>query len=158
MILALLGLAFALSPSDFNGAWVLDPARSDDGSALLAATGASWVERQAAKAVVPTQTITVDGPRMTLAIDASVVSRTEVLVLDGSPVTTQGKHGPTTTTTVVRPDAVVSTSALVGPDGGALVLVATRTLEDGGTVMRQRLEVTLADGQVIRADRVFRRQ
>lgn len=158
MTLALLALAFAVTPGDFTGSWVLDPARSEDGTELLAATGASWFERQAAKAVVPTQTISVSGNRMTLAIDASVVTRTDVLVLDGSPVASQGKHGPTTTTTVLAGEAVVSTSQLTGADGRPVVLIATRTLEDGGATMRQRLEVRTADGQVYRADRVFSRQ
>lgn len=151
--------AIAVDHPDFSGVWVLDAARSDDADALLAAWGFSWVERQLVKAVTPTQTIQVQGEVLTLVIDAKVMTRTETLALDGSPQTSSSRTGGSVVTRTVWDGAVLVTrSEGTGPGGARVTLVARRTLEEGGAVMRQALQVIQADGSLVAADRVFRKR
>lgn len=158
LVLAL-SIAFGAEHPDFTGSWVLDAAASDSADALLAAWGVPWVQRQAVKAMSPTQTITVEGDTLTLVIDVTVLVRTETLKLDGSPqVSTTLSGAPATTRSGWEGATLVSRTESVRSDGQMVTLVASRTLEQEGAVMRQRLELVQADGVVLKADRVFRKR
>lgn len=152
--------AFAGGKVDFSGVWKLDPKASDSVDALLKAAGRSWIERRAAETARVTQTITQTEEAVTVAIDSTLADRTEVLRLDGAPVTATSLKGrPVTSWTTWSADglALITRSEEVSGEGERIVLVVTRTLEDGGRTMRQRLELRRQDGTTLRADRIFRR-
>lgn len=150
--------ALAAGPGDFAGTWKMDPARSDDPDALLRAWGASWLERRAARSMAPTQIISVTAERVTIVIETSILTRTDTLILDGSPQASVSRAGgPVTTRSHWADSALVSRSELTTKDGRAIQLVATRTIEDGGATMRQRLEL-IENGTTLSADRVFARE
>lgn len=152
----LLLAALALAAPNFTGTWTLDLDASQSVDALLAASGASWPERAAAGTLSVTQQITQDPKQVRLDFDSALVERSEVLVPDGVPRTFTGKNGTGTVATSWKGDALVTVSDLPTASGQRLKLTATRTLEDGGRTLRQRLELRTPDGQVVVADRIFR--
>ena len=154
-MLLLLSLAFA---ADLSGVWSLDTAASDPVDAILAASGASWLERQAAGSMSVTQTITQSPERVVLDIDSTFKDRREELVPDGVERETPAKNGTAHTRCFWKDDALVSVSRVPTATGTTIVLTATRTVEDAGRTLRQRLEVVQPDGSVLKADRVYRRR
>lgn len=159
MVLALLvSLALAAMPADLVGRWTLDTSASQSVDALMAAAGASFLERQAAANMSLTQDIRVQGQELVIVVDSTFTDRTERLPLDGSVQRRTTKDGePLANRTYVDGDRVVTVSEITKTDGVA-VMEIHRRVEQGGALMRQTLRYTPPGGQTLTADRVFRRE
>ena len=92
LALTLLGAALAAMPADLSGRWTLDQGRSQSVDALLAASGASLVERAAAATMSVTQDMRLDGATLIIQVESAVMDREERLPLDGTVVKRTSKR------------------------------------------------------------------
>ena len=164
--IALVGLVHFSPPAladdrpDFSGAWTLDSRASDPVEELLKAVGRSWLERKAASSARVTQRIVQTDDALTIEVDSTLRSTTEVLRTDGSIRTlTNEKGNQVSSRTFWSEDgaALITSTDAVLANGDRGRFVITRTIEDGGRTLRQRLELHMPDGRVLAADRILRR-
>lgn len=157
--LLLVGAALAAMPADLSGRWTLDQDRSESMDELLAASGASLMERAAAATVTVSQDMRVEGGALIIQVESSLMDHEQRLPLDGSPQKRTSKRGePMEVATRVEGDAVVTRTLITGADGRVSTLELVRRVEDGGATMRQTVRYTAPGKSPIEADRVFRRQ
>jgi len=145
--------------ADFSGVWELDLKASDSPVPMMEATGAPWYERQAAKSMGVTQTITQTAAQVTLQVDSAAHDREETLPLDGSPFQSTDRHGePVSSSTTLVGETMVTKSTAKVHDGRRVPVTITRTLEDGGKTLVQvvKMEVDVAKPLVMK--RVFRKK
>lgn len=151
LLLPLHALAAGLS-----GTWTLDKAASSDITPLLAAEGASAIERGLVARMSVTQVIDDTGDRIHLELQSALRNKSMDLVLDGVERTEPGDHGPTQATHVRGPDGVVtSTLRFEARVGAPAVLVIRREVQ--GDALRQQLTLTIEGQPPVQALRVFRR-
>ncbi len=159
VVLAGMFYAEAAFGADFSGVWELDLGASDSPVPMMEATGASWMERTAAKSMGVTQTITQTSGSVTIAVDSAAHDRLETLPLDGSPFESVDRHGePVSSSTKLVGESMVTTSTAKLEDGRKVPVVITRSLQDGGATLVQvvKMEVDPAKPMVMR--RVFRKK
>lgn len=150
-------LALAGAPVDFTGTWVLDLAASDSVDALLAETGASWLERQAAGTMPVTQVISQSPATITIMVDSSLIDRTETLSFTGPQSSTSRTGDAVVTRTSWDGAVLVTTAVMTTPTGEVRELRIRRQLSDGGRTLRQELALQKPGAKPIKAERVFRR-
>jgi len=155
-IFSLVLTALAGGDPALSGTWELSHAASDSVEPLLAAQGASWMERKAATSMSVTQTITLAETAATIAVETSVKSDTQTLKVDNQLRAISGEHG----TSQVRhywgaAGELITVSA--GPSAGGTQMDVTITRSVSGGQMHQLIEMKI-DGQTLRADRVFVRR
>ncbi len=155
--------SFAAEPpqTDFSGVWSLDPKASDSLDEIMTALGRSFLERKVVARMKVTQTITQNENVLQVDIDSSLKDGSETLKLDGSPTTItndQGHQVSTSTSWSADGLALITTSEAVMANGNKGKWVVTRTLLDQGRTLRQRLELHLADGRVLAANRILRKK
>lgn len=129
--------AFAQAKPDFNGTWKPDPARSKPIGGLG-----------------PTQTISVEGNKMTMLNTSAGNTSTTVYLLDGTPSTKTLEGGD-------QPVKIVYTSKW---EGNVLVTtwanarisnVERRTIQDDGTMKVEVTHTYIQDGKSETGSRVF---
>lgn len=146
-----------LRAQDLVGSWELDLAASEPVEALMEAGGFGWVERNALAKLPTTQVITVHDGVLEVLIDTPLGDRTERLPLSGEVKTgTSPKGEPWESRTRFDGDALASTMRVTLPEGTRTFTVR-RTLHEDRTVLRQTLVLTLPDGRVLQARRLFRK-
>jgi hypothetical protein len=153
-------LASATQRPNFSGTWMLDPKASDSVDEILKAQGANFIERQGAKGAKITQQIQQDASQMTITVKSPVKTTTEVLKLDGTPMVSQtDRLGNVKTKTTWGTDntTLISVVEPTEADAKFKTLKLSRTLQDQGKTMNQLIEMTLKDGKVLKANRVFRK-
>ncbi|MCB9762774.1 MAG: hypothetical protein H6739_23440 [Alphaproteobacteria bacterium] len=158
LLLAWLALAPALAaPADIAGSWALDADASDDIDDILAARGATWMERQAIKHVPVTHVITHTEDAVVIAIESPIYSRSDTLKTDNRARTRESKRlGTLTLRNYWDNEVLVTVTDMVLPDGVPATLTVTRTLVDPDT-MHMRLELVATDGRQMEGTRVLRR-
>ena len=159
LALTLLGAALAAMPADLSGRWILDQERSQSVDGLLAASGASLVERAAAATMSVTQDMRLDGATLIIQVESAVMDREERLPLDGSVVKRTSKRGePMEVRTSVEGEAVVTRTRITGADGQVSTMELIRRVEDSGATLRQTVRYTPPGEATLTAERVFRRE
>ena len=149
----LASLAWATAP--LEGAWVLDPGKSESVEAILEAQGVSWAARKAATSVIPKLQITQDESAVRVTSTTPKGTTTEVFPTDGQPHRTDSPDGqPATWTTRWQGDTLVSTRAVAfGPDKQPATLTLSRSRV--GEAMHQRVTLVVEGGATHTALRVF---
>jgi hypothetical protein len=145
---------------NFSGKWILDSNASDSADEILKAQGASWLERQAAKTAKITQDIKQDSNQVTVTLGTPVKSRTEVLKLDGSSQVSDGDRlGTIKTKTFWDGDGTTLVSVIEPTESSQnfTQLKISRKLQDQGKTLVQAMEMKLKNGQMIKANRIFRK-
>lgn len=152
--------AQAAAKADFSGTWKLDLAASDSLDEMLAAQGASWVERKAAGSVVVTQKVTPAPDGFEVCVETPVKNKCNPVRIGGGWEEKESEKGKVRSRTDWSADgkAVVTISEITLPDGKAARLDVTRTLEDGGKTTVQVIELKIKDGKAYKARRVLRKQ
>lgn len=147
------------APVDLSGTWVLDKQASGDLDPILQASGASWVERQAARGLKVTRTIEQDGDTLRIAIDSSARDSEETVQVDGVPrQRTTGRGEVATVTHRWEGAAWVSESLSESEAGQSVRVTQTKTLSADGATMITRIQLVRGDEAPIGVDRVYRRQ
>lgn len=162
LILGLWFLATALAgaPPNFSGTWVLDGEASDDMDAILAARGASWVERQAIQHIDVVHEISQTPSNVTIAIRSPIYSRTDTLPTDNVTRTyNSSRMGAVSYRSywADEPAALVTVSNMTLPDGVPATFVVVRKLSSDGQTMTMDLDLAATDGRHYQATRVLRR-
>ncbi len=139
------------------GKWKLDTGLSTDLSEVLTHFDANFVVRHFAKRVATVNTITFGADRFDLKVEASGVSKTTAIVLDGKTETTDELFGnPYAFTSVREGEAVVSQGVVTLKGGKKERLALRRAVEADG---RMVLAITLypETGTPLVIKRVFNR-
>lgn len=139
------------------GKWKLDTGLSTDLTEVLTHFGANFVVRHFAKRVAPVNTITFGADRLEVKVEASGVTKTTPIVLDGKTETNDELFGnPYAYTSVREGEAVVSQGAVTLEGGKKERLALRRAVEaDGRMVLAITLYQELAAPLVVK--RVFNR-
>ncbi len=146
-----------LQAQDLVGSWELDLAASEPVEALMEAGGFGWVERNALAKLPITQVFSLEGDVLEVLIDTPLGDRTERLPLGGEVKTgTSPKGEPWESRTRFDGDALASTMRVTLAEGTRTFTIR-RTLHEDRTVLRQTLVLTLPDGRVLQAKRLFRK-
>ncbi|MCB9792651.1 MAG: hypothetical protein H6741_07960 [Alphaproteobacteria bacterium] len=164
MLLLALGLllsavGLAAEPQVLLGDWEVDQDASEDIDDILAARGATWLERQAIRNLPITYSFRAKGETIILTMDSPIYSRTVDLIPDNAVRTrTSSRMGAYT----VRhfhdeAGALVTVSDMTLPDGVPAVFTVTRSLVDPAT-MHIHWELNAEDGRQMAATRVLRRE
>ena len=152
--------AAAAGKTDFTGTWKLDLAASDSLDEMLAAQGASWVERKAAGSIVVTQKVAHRPEGIEVCVESSFKHACNLVKIGAGWEEKSGDKGKAKSRTDWSPDgkAVITTSEISLQDGKSAQLVVTRTLEDEGKTTVQLIELKIKDGKSCKARRVLRTQ
>lgn len=152
--------ATAQGEVDFSGTWELDLDASDPVDDLLKAQGRSWLERKLAAKTKITQMIEQSAAEIRILVKSSVMDREEILRIDGTPMTRKTLKGETITVTTrwSNDKKALLSETTVQTESGPAKVVSKRTLEDGGKTMVVATAMTLRDGKVLGAKRIFRRK
>ena len=160
-----LTLALALArpalaaPVDLSGTWVLDLKASGDLDPILEVSGASWLERQAAKGLSVTRIIQQDGDTLRIEIDTSAKDAQETVTVDGVARQRTTERGKAATVTHRWKGASwVSESVGAGEAGQAVRVTQTNTLSADGATLTTRIRLVRGEEAPIVVDRVYRRQ
>ena len=159
MCLMLQGDVMAGARTDFSGVWVLDLEQSESIDAILKAQGRSWAERKLADSITVTQTIEQSDTLMKLHIESVATDRNERLKLDGTSEKIQSERaGEMVTRSVWNDEGTVLTTIndFKLQDGTPVSMRFVRTLVDEKT-LRQDIELHLAEGKVLKAKRILRK-
>jgi hypothetical protein len=162
-VLAFGGAAFSqeqAQPPSFAGKWSLDIDASDTMVPIMQALGRSKMEQKMAGNMAVTQTITQTVTQMTIAIKSMVKNQTEVLLLDGTKETRDTPNmGMVQTYTSWDKDGktLVTIADMTLKNGDPAEMVMRRQLQDNGQTMLLQNELRLKDGQVLTANRIFRK-
>lgn len=146
-----------LHAQDLVGSWELDLGASEPVEALMEAGGFGWVERNALAKLPITQVFSLNGDTLEVLIDTPLGDRTERLPLGGEVKTgTSTKGEPWESRTRFDGDALATTMRVTLAEGTRTFTIR-RTLHEDRTVLRQTLVLTLPDGRVLQAKRLFRK-
>lgn len=157
------GAAFSqeqAQPPSFAGKWSLDLDASDSMVPIMQALGRSKMEQKMAGNMAVTQTITQTATQMTIFISSTFKKQTEVLLLDGSKETKDTPNmGMVQTYTSLDKDGttLVTVADMTLKNGDPAQMVMRRQLQDDGQTMLLQNELRLKDGQVLTANRIFRK-
>lgn len=161
--LLLLGLLLSdvawAEPQVLLGDWTVDQDASDDIDDILAARGASWLERQAIRHVPITYRFRAKGEAIILSMESPIYSRTVDLIADDLVRTrTSSRMGEYTVRHFYdEAGALVTVSQMTLPDGVPAEFTVTRSLADPQT-MHIHWELDAEDGRLLTATRVLRRE
>ncbi|MDX2271863.1 MAG: hypothetical protein NW237_07920 [Cyanobacteriota bacterium] len=150
----------AQSSPNFSGVWQLDLKASDSIDEIMKVQGFSGIERNFAAKMAVTQTITQTDQVVTITIKNPANTTTEELKLDGSEENkSTPRMGEVTTRSFWDPSgtALITELDMTTKDGAPAELIIRRYLEDNGNTMVQAMELKLAQGDVLKANRVFRK-
>lgn len=156
----LVASVWAAPPPNLSGTWVLDGEASADMDAILAARGASWVERQAIQHIDVVHEITQTPTHVTIAIRSPIYSRKDTLPTDNKTRSYNSQRmGPVSYRSYwsEAPPALVTVSEMVLPDGVPATFIVVRKLSDDGDVITMDLDLQATDGRHFQATRVLRR-
>jgi hypothetical protein len=147
------------APVDLSGTWVLDKQASEDLDPILQASGASWLERQAAKGVKVTRIIKQDGDTLHIEVDSSAKDSEETVTVDGvSRQRTSDRGRVATVTHRWDGDAWVSESVTQDEAGQTVRVTQTNTVSADGATMTTTIRLERGSDAPIAVDRVYRRQ
>ena len=155
-MLLFVAAALAGAPSDLNGRWALDLAASQPVDAMLQAVGASWTTRQMAAHLSVTQEITVGAGSVTIAAVSNLGQKAEVVPTDGQGWAVKSEFGSGTRRCSWAGGDLVCTSRVQVTGGAWADLGMVRRVEADGA-LHQHLTLSLDDGRVFTADRVYRK-
>lgn len=146
--------------ADFTGTWKLDLAASDPLDEMLAAQGASWVERKAAGSFQVTQKVANKADGLEVCVESSLGTKCNLVKAGGGWEDKETDKGKVRARTDWSEDgkALVTTSEVTLKDKKPALMVVTRTLEDESKTTVQTIELKVKDGKSYKVRRVLRRQ
>jgi hypothetical protein len=150
-------LAQASARANFSGTWVLDLDASDSFAPLLESYGVGPAQRRLVDNTQVTQVISQSERALTITVKTPYNTRTEEILLDGTPQSQQGQLGSYTATSRWSEDGsmIVSEAVLNGQNGESANFTMRRFLEDN--MMIQQMQLQFQDGRIYSVDRVFRK-
>ncbi|HEY3448920.1 MAG TPA: hypothetical protein VGK67_21345 [Myxococcales bacterium] len=148
------------SKVDFSGTWKLDLAASDPLDDLLAAQGASWIERKAAGSFVVTQKVSNKPEGLEVCVESSLGTKCNLVKAGQGWEEKETEKGKVRGRADWSEDgkALVVTTELTLKDKKPAQMIVTRSLEDEGKTTVQTLELKIKDGKAYKARRILRRQ
>lgn len=153
-----LSAALAAAPVDLTGVWTLDHEASEDMDDILAARGASWMERQAIKRIPVTHHISQSDEVVVVRIQSKVYEREDVHHVDGETRVVTGRKGDRVQVShrwdAQNPGLVTETRLTLDGDAPGTMTVH-RTVK--GERMLLNITVKVDDGREMSALRVLKR-
>ncbi len=150
-------LAQVPARADFSGTWILDLSASESFGPLLESYGMGPAQRRLVDNTQVTQVISQSAQALTITVKTPYNTRTEEILLDGTPQSQQGQLGSYTATSRWSEDgsAIISEAVLNGQNGESANFTLRRYLE--GDTMVQQMQLQFQDGRTYSVDRVFRK-